>query len=130
MKKTEIVNKEIKVTFDDNLKTFGKYIYLLKFPDNSIYVGKAASNIGDRIQNHCTHYKTKYTRKDKAIDKFKEFEVVILRECLGNAELEYYEWYYIQAYAKAIFKEIMPDTEYSSEFKNTVKFQLLNDTLL
>ena len=96
---------EIEVVYDYNVKTFGMYVYALEFPDNSIYIGSASQNIGDRIQNHATHYKRGKTPKDRAIQKFKKFNVKILRECNSIEEMKYYERLYIHSLAKQVVNE-------------------------
>lgn len=120
----------VKVTYLQNdFNQLGKYIYALIFPDNSVYVGSCTQNLGDRIQNHTTHYMTNKTRKDKAIKKFREFNVSVLRECNSVEELKYYERKYIHSIANNITLFDL-DKEYDNSLKDYVKYQLLNDVLL
>lgn len=119
----------VEVTYiQGNFNELGKYIYALIFPDNSIYIGSCTQNLGDRIQNHATHYMPNRTRKDKAIKKFRAFRVVVLRECNSVEELKYYERKYIHSVANNITQFDL-DKEYDDSLKDYVKYQLLNDVL-
>lgn len=120
----------VEVTYlQGNFNELGMYIYALVFPDNSVYIGSCTQNLGDRIQNHATHYLSNRTRKDKAIAEFKAFSVVVLRECKSLEELKYYEKIYIHSIANDITQYDL-DREYDNSLKDYVKYQLLNEVLL
>lgn len=125
--KVNLNRGEIEVTYDYNVKTFGIYVYALVFPDNSVYIGSASQNIGDRIQNHATHYKSGKTPKDRAILRFKKFNVKILRECDSVEEMKYYERLYIHSVANNIVKEVFGINHITTDL---VKPILLNCNLL
>lgn len=63
-------------------------IYLLKFPAGGLYIGQTTQKIGTRIKQHCIdsfqdrNYRYDNT-KNRAIRKYKTFNVDILEKCLS-----------------------------------------------
>lgn len=75
-------------------------IYLLKFTNSKYYVGQTNTKFGliSRIQNHCyesyRQNKKRNAYKDNIINKYKTFDVFILKECtLQN--IDEFEIFYI-----------------------------------
>jgi hypothetical protein len=75
-------------------------IYLLKFPNGKYYVGQTNTKFGllSRIQSHCYESKNKSKKrniyKDNIINKYKTFDVFILKRCtLKN--IDDFEIFYI-----------------------------------
>ena len=123
--KIKILNNII-VKHKDNIG-LEKGVYQLTFPDGSIYIGVATQNLCDRIQNHATHYINGKTRKDKAIKKYKEFRVDVLRICETEAEALYYERIFTEQAARNVYYEITGLIDYDKSCKHLVRCKLLND---
>lgn len=100
-----MVNKtyaNIKVNFhcsEEELKST-HLIYLLKFPNGKYYVGQTNTKFGliSRIQSHCyescRNSKKRNVYKDNIINKYKTFDVFILKKCTLN-DVDFFEIFYI-----------------------------------
>lgn len=93
---------KIKVNFHCSKKDLKSthLIYLLKFPNGKYYVGQTNTKFGliSRIQSHCYESTNKSKKrnvyKDNIINKYKTFDVFILKKC-SIKEIDFFEMFYI-----------------------------------
>lgn len=93
-------NIKVKFHCKENELKSTNLIYLLKFPNGKYYVGQTNTKFGliSRIQNHCYESANKLKKrniyKDNIINKYKTFDVFILKRCtLKN--IDDFEIFYI-----------------------------------
>ena len=88
----------IEVTFlfnSPSLLKIHNVIYLLKFPNNKVYIGQTTDELVNRVKHHCHEYNNNY--KCHTIHKYNKFKVTILKHC--NIEmLDTYEIKFISLY--------------------------------
>lgn len=95
----EKIYNNIKVKFcfnNPNLLKIKKVIYILKFPNNKVYIGQTIVNLVDRIKQHCHDKSTTY--KANTIRKYQTFYVSILAHVKNLDELDDLEIKYISLY--------------------------------
>lgn len=105
-------------------------VYCLQFKNGSSYIG-SCSNLAQRILNHCTSAASKDKRQrrlvTKAIRKFGNFKVVLLKQYGTIEEARYYEKKLIKKCSSEIADRLgCFDGE---DFATTVNSTLLNEQL-
>lgn len=110
-----------------NLLNESNVIYLLTFPDDTIYVGKC-NELGNRLFDHCKLPHKAITIKDNKIRKFRHFNVDILYQDDDVNRLGIMENKIIHNYAKEIYNML---TNRQTNYKSYTKYVgLINNVLL
>ena len=98
---------EVKFHCNNNELKDTHIIYLLKFPNGKYYVGQTNAKLGlvSRIQGHCYasfyNAKKRNIHKDNIINKYKTFDVFILKKCTLH-DIDDFEVFYINILRRKI----------------------------
>ena len=101
-------------------------VYALEFPNGQIYIG-SCENLADRLFNHCTHRNSKKKMTlNQILNKYKVFNVHVLKTCSTINDAKKYEKKIIKEYSKNVYKKLDYD---DLNFKAIVNKVLLNSML-
>ena len=128
--KKEITKNGITIMWDsekiNDVFSTTNAVYVLEFPNGQVYIG-SCENLADRLFNHCTHKNAKKKMTlNQILNKYKVFNVHVLKTFLTKNEAKKYEKKIIKEYSKNVYKRLDYD---DLSFRNIVNKVLLNSML-
>lgn len=103
-------------------------VYLIKFPDETIYIGCTKQSLFDRLVDHCKLSKCDKSLRAEKTRAFKEITISVLKNDINENELKLWENKYIHEIAKFIYNKL---TNEKTDFKSYSKYhELINKCLL